>query len=753
MQKCPVQLRLVVAAVAVLGCAAATANAQAKEEAIVLSPFVVSTRGDNPYKPNASTSSGLVNQLIIDSPFTMTAITAQALQDSQILDLADIRNVSAMLDQSAGGRGFGSEFNSRGFRTESLNNGHRTRQYMDNALIDVVELVNGPMATIYGESGAGGVVVINTKSAIPNKLFGSASVSVGDYNLTRGVVDVNVPLTRHSAVRVIGYKSDTLSYIDRWYDKKRGAYAAVHLEPLSWLTINGRADYMEYDRPNNTQNTIVRGTSSLYKDTDGDGFREFDFPNNYGAGPYYNAGPSNQLWRWKQGVMSGEAIATISPQLSARLSALYLNQDQDGINGWNSIDSFQSTPERVRVRADRERETKSFKLDLLYQWEIPDIKLKGKLIGGADHYQSSDRETYFEYQKPTAPLSVPWPPVNVSPSAYFLPSESTIISTWTLNSSRSRPYRDDSTITRSQRLTAIVDAFDERVRFTGGYRTNKGTFKQIKTNTYGDPYFYIPYDQPTYQYGVSGDIFKNTSDAKAFVSRLTAYYSYGTTFIPPRQGNPVGTPDVAPETGKGWDLGLKFEGLGGRLSGEVAYFDVTRDNVLVVFFPSGPSGPSYFINAGTQAGTGMQTSLNFEPTKGWTLGLQYMHISGSVVSDTNAANIGLPLTSPKNKITAHTRYEFRAGVLKGLSLGATVRYTADLPAHGYNNLQRDWILPANTVCGVFGRYEFKTSATQTIGLAVTVDNVFDRLYLDRTGDADFIAGAPRNIKVTLDYRF
>lgn len=746
-------LRLASTLAATIGCAAVLASAQPKEEVFELSPFVVTSRGDNPYKPNASTSSGLVKQLIIDSPFTMTAITAQTLQDSQVFDFADIRNVSAMLDQSAGGRGFGSEFNSRGFRTESLNNGHRTRQYMDNALIDVVELVNGPMATIYGESGAGGVVVTNTKAAMPNKSFGSASVSVGDYNLTRGVVDVNVPLVGRSAVRVIGYKSDVLSYIDRWFDKKKGVYAAVHVEPLSWLTVNGRADYMEYDRPNNTQNTIVRGTSSLYNDTDGDGFREFDFPNNYGAGPYYNAGPRNQLWRWKQGVMSGEALATFSSNFSARLSALYLNQDQDGINGWTSIDSFQSTPQRARVKQDRERETKSMKLDLLYQWEAPAAKLKGKLIGGSEYYQSSDRETYFEYQKPTDPLFVPWPPVNVSESAYYLPPESTIISTWTLNSSRSRPYRDDSTITRSQRVTAIVDAFDERLRFTGGYRTNKGTFKQIKTNIQGDPYFFIPYDQPTYQYGVSGDIFKNKQDTKALVNRLTAYYSYGTTFIPPRQGNPVGTPDVAPETGKGWDLGLKFEGLDGRLSGEVAYFDVTRDNVLVVFFPSGLSGPSYFINAGTQAGTGGQLSLNYQPVKAWTVGLQYMHISGRVVSDTNTANIGLPLTSPKNKITAHTRYDFKSGALKGLSLGATVRYTADLPAHGYNNLQREWILPANTVCGVFGRYEFKASDTKTVGVSVSVDNVFDKLYLDRTGDADFIAGAPRNVKVTLDYKF
>ncbi len=724
-----------------------------KEEPISLSPFVVTSRGDNPYKPRSSTSAGLVNQMTMDSPFTLTAITAQALIDSQILDLAEIRNVSAALDQSAGGRGFGSEFNSRGFRAELLNNGHRTRQFMDNSLIDVVELVNGPMATIYGEAGAGGVVNISTKSALPGKLAGSVSVTMGEDNLRRGVFDINVPLPAKAAVRFIAYQSETDSHILRWYDKKRGAYAAIHVEPVSWLMVNARADYLEYDRPNNTFNNIVRGTTALYRDTDGDGFREFDFPNNYGAGPYYNAGPSNQLWRWKQGVMSGEAIAAVSPNFTARFSALYLNQDQDGVNGWSSIDSFQGTAERARIDADRERETKSFKLDLLYLWEAPAAKLKGKLIGGAEYYQSSDRETYFEYQKPTAPLFIPWPPAASQPSDFLLPSAETIRSTWTRNASRSRPYRDDSNQTRSQRITALVDAFDERLRFVVGYRFNEGTFKQIKTNTYGDPYTWIPYKQPTYQHGVSGDIFKHKDKPRALVSRLTAYYSYGTTFIPPRQGNPVGTPDVSPETGKGWDLGLKFEGLDGRLSGELAYFDLTRDNVLVVFFPAGNSGPSYFINAGSQVGTGMQASLNFEPIKGWSLGLQYMHIDGKVVSDPGTpANVGLPLTTPKDKITGHTRYEFRSGPLKGLSLGGTVRYMADGPAHAFVSAQRDWIIPGSTVVGLFGRYEFALSGHR-IGVAVAVDNVFDKLYLDRQGDTDFTTGAPRNVKITVDYKF
>jgi iron complex outermembrane receptor protein len=96
---------------------------------------------------------------------------------------------------------------------------------LDETLFDVdhIEVLRGPQGDLYGESSIGGAIIINTKSPELHNYGGSGDFSVGDYNLYRERLEVNVPLGDDLAVRASiqkfdhsGFTKDT--YFSNFYE-------------------------------------------------------------------------------------------------------------------------------------------------------------------------------------------------------------------------------------------------------------------------------------------------------------------------------------------------------------------------------------------------------------------------------------------------------------------------------------------------------------------------------------------------------
>ncbi len=737
-----------------LGLAARAADdKKLSDEIIQLSPFTVSTTADDLYKPKSSVSTGLINQLVIDSPLSLVALTSQTFStDLKIADLSEVQNTSAALGQSTGARGFGAQFATRGVPTETFNNGHRTRQFMDNATIDRIEVVNGPMATLYGESAGSGVVAVTTKQADPTKAFGQIGITIGDEHLQRGVLDFNTPFRfrdNPAALRFIYYNSSSDSHLMRWYEKKAGAYLAVNFRPFARTIVDVRGDWLISTKPNYQMVNVLNNAV----DKDGDGRLGFDFPNNLGAGPWWMGIAKNGLWQWTQGIVSTDIVTNVTKDFTVRFSGLYLSQWlTSGVTGPTTDRVYANragAPTIVRVHDGRERDTKSAKLDLLYNWRLNSVGVGGKLLAGAELYRTSDRESYNAY-------NIPNPGLQWGYGSTELPSKNTLLTTGTLNAGSSRPYSDQTNFSRAQRLTSLIDLFDQRVRLVGGYRRNTGAFEQNQNPVTGappysgNPYKWTQFDQPTWQYGASIDVLKK-SPGRKFVDQLAVYYSNGTTFVPPRQGNVAGTPELRPETGKGYEIGLKGEFLRGKLSADAAFFSLQRDGTLQSV--AGILGaPSWYANIGNQEVSGWQFQGNFAPFKGWNNTVQFMRITGRVTRDVNIANIGLPTNVPDKKVTSWSKYSFREGALHGFSLGVGYVYVGNYPVNNYTRTQEDYVLPSYALLNAMTSYDFKL-AGMNLTATLNVDNVLNRLYMDRSGGTEFMTGAPRNWRFSMDYRF
>lgn len=737
-----------------------TQTTKSEGEMVILSPFTVSTKGDSAYRLRATTSAALISQDIIDSPLTIATVSSQLMEDLVLTDLTDLKKYSASLDQSVGGTGFGSEFNARGFRADTLNSGHRTRQFGDTALVDRVEIVKGPMATLYGESGGGGVVNLMMKQAVATKAFGSLRLSVDSESSRRAVLDYNTPLNLAGvagAVRFIAYDSDMGSHIQRWYEKRTGAYLTTTFRPIKRVLITLRADGLESRKPSSKAANIVP------IDLDGNDRTEIDFPNNAGFGPTNTALAPNGRWNWSQRIGSGDVTVDVTDNIIFRSSALWMRQVIDALDAWdnNSVNSTRNPFRSVDVY-DRTRLTRSFKQDLLLRHTWVDAKISAKIILGYESYFAQDRNARINYQLPVATYPLfPIPRLGgvlSPPEQLLIPDFYELRTKATIRAAGSVGGNIDTSRTDAKRATLLLDFFDERLRLIGGIRGSDGSFtgSSLDRTTLVRTTTVVPYKQNTYQYGVSGDLIRN-KDSAAKIGRLTAYYSGGTTFIPPRQSNPAnpyGFPLLlSPETGKGWDLGLKFEALSGRLNGSAAYFNLDRNNVITnVPNPAG-SGPSYFVNAGNQEATGFEFEATASLTKNWDTTIQFTYITGQTVSDPrDPAIVGAPLTSPEDRYTLWTNYRIVEGAMEGLSVGMGYSFTSDIHAHGGRSANLEHFLPAAGVINARVGYKFKLMSRDA-SVSVNVENAADKLYVTRAEANQFVTAPTRRFSFNFDLKF
>ncbi len=154
------------------------------------------------------------------TPLAITAISAGALQRSNVTQLADINGLVPSL-QVTSSAGFETVVTLRGVGLETPENSLTTSPgvalYMDGAYvansitldqtlfdIDHVEVLRGPQGALYGESATGGAILLVTKQASLDGFGGDVSAGYGTYNLHQEEFDLNIPLTDTLAVHVAG---------------------------------------------------------------------------------------------------------------------------------------------------------------------------------------------------------------------------------------------------------------------------------------------------------------------------------------------------------------------------------------------------------------------------------------------------------------------------------------------------------------------------------------------------------------------
>ena len=217
------------------------APAPAKDETVILNPFLVTTSTDTGYAATNTLDGSRLNTALRDTPAAISVFTKDFIDDIGATDIGsllryDLSTEFEYNDANSNGTGgqIGSIDGGQGWRTRGLTGAASTNGFRDAGgaddlyNVERVGSTRGPNAILFGTGASGGVLNLRTKIADPRRNVHSLEFKVGDHDVKRATFDVNrVLLDRKFALRVLGLYDYKGSHIPHIYAEKLGATLAT----------------------------------------------------------------------------------------------------------------------------------------------------------------------------------------------------------------------------------------------------------------------------------------------------------------------------------------------------------------------------------------------------------------------------------------------------------------------------------------------------------------------------------------------
>ena len=150
---------------------------------------------------------------------------------------------------------------------------------------------------------------------------------------------------------------------------------------------------------------------------------------------------------------------------------------------------------------------------------------------------------------------------------------------------------------------------------------------------------------------------------------LVPHFSYSESFQPV-PGRDASGRAYDPQTGRQYELGLRYQPPGRSLAVGVAGFDLRKQNVLT----SDPTNPANQLQTGEVASRGLEFEVEAAFATGVRFNAAYTY-QDVEITKSNKGDVGLrPEAVPAQLASLWVHYDARSGRLRGFELGAGVRY-------------------------------------------------------------------------------
>jgi iron complex outermembrane receptor protein len=206
------------------------------------------------------------------------------------------------------------------------------------------------------------------------------------------------------------------------------------------------------------------------------------------------------------------------------------------------------------------------------------------------------------------------------------------------------------------------------------------------------------------------------------IEPISLYAGYSESFTPNDATDSDGQP-LVPETGKGFDVGIKAEVIENRLSANLGYFNITKQNVAV----ADPDFPEASIVTGEQQSEGFDFDLVGKIMPGWDIIASYAFIDAEVTEDTDPEFVGSKLIGiPENSASLWTTYRIQSGSLKGLGFGGGFNFVGERQGGLPNSFTADSYFLTNAAL-FYDRDNWK--------IQLNFDNLFDTDFVEALGES------------------
>ncbi|WP_446810773.1 TonB-dependent siderophore receptor [Methylomonas sp. 2BW1-5-20] len=210
---------------------------------------------------------------------------------------------------------------------------------------------------------------------------------------------------------------------------------------------------------------------------------------------------------------------------------------------------------------------------------------------------------------------------------------------------------------------------------------------------------------------------------------------------------------LKPETAEQKEIGLKYELFDKRLTGSVAWFDLTKQNI------QSPDPDPYYRSLGFSVTTGevnnngLEVDIAGEVYPGLKLIGNYSYTNSRVTKDTggadNRGNEGKRYFGvPRHGGNLWATYEIQKSDLQGWKFGAGSNIRGEVEGDNANSYQ----LPGYATLALMTGYSWKMGPS-TVTAQLNADNLLDKHYYNTSNSNFIMQAAPRTFLGTLKVEF
>ncbi|MFY4759924.1 TonB-dependent siderophore receptor [Aliarcobacter butzleri] len=273
-----------------------------------------------------------------------------------------------------------------------------------------------------------------------------------------------------------------------------------------------------------------------------------------------------------------------------------------------------------------------------------------------------------------------------------------------------------------------------------------GTFIQDNINLTDDLIFSagVRYSESKPQNGQRTDATTPSFGLVYHLSSQTSFYTnYSESFTPNSAMDKNGK-ILDPETGKGYEFGVKQKLFDDKFDLTTAFFKIEKENIALAD-PNAPAVGGWSISSGKQESQGFEIDLSGDITSNLSVIASY----GYVDTKNKDANNKDLRNIPNHTANLFTTYKLTALNLPDYYIGGGAKYLGNKYADDANNIQLDSALIYNATIG-YKKGNWKAN--------LSVQNLTDEEYVDgalasNAAGTRVYVGTPRTVLATIGYKF
>ncbi|GAA0817597.1 ferripyoverdine/pyocin S3 receptor FpvA [Colwellia asteriadis] len=674
------------------------------------------TEGTGSYTTGAMNSATGLAISLRETPQSVSVITSQVIQDQNLLSLTDVVNNTAGLStRELDSTRF--RFSSRGF---SVNNFQIDGMPMplsisgegatSTAIYERIEVVRGATGLMNGIGNPSAAVNLIRKRANSSEFNGTATVSIGNWNDYRAMVDLSTGLNKGGSIRgrLVGDYEESDSFVDYASKKKSVFYGVIDADLTENTLLSTGVSYQN----NQPKGTTWGGLPLWYSDGSRTNWERSK--TTAAKWTYWNSKNTNYFLNLTHNLNDDWTIKVNLNQADNKIDRelLYMSGRVDKETGLG----LKATPSKGLI------ETKQTDLGIHINGAFEMFSQTHELVFGTTYSEYDYHDySYVRNARPEPGDFNHWDGSYPNPGF----GEAELIHDL---AEVQQGYYSAARFSLDERIKLIIG-----LRFTDWEQVGVSRGKEVTKGDDGN----MPYA------GILYDIEDNH----------TVYASFTEIFQPQDKIRNRFGKELDPITGSNYELGFKSEFFDGLLNTSVAIFQIKQDNLAEVdegyFVPNTePAQQAYVALEGTTS-KGFEVEAVGVLLPGWNVTASYSQFDAE-----SAEGNDIQTYSPRQLFKLYSSYNF-SGALDKLTIGGGVNWQSE----NYTELKRGNPVTKTpetlkqesyALVSIMARYEITSQLT----VQFNINNALDKNYASQIGFySQYAYGEPRSINLNMGYQF